>query len=959
MSGPMPCCLLQIYRSTQNTQMIRLSTLLMPFLFILVCTSSIAFSQKKDSTWKGSANGIVRDSVHNYSLPAATLAVYVVRDSSLVSYQLADNFGEFHFKELPVNQPLRIVVSYMGYRSFARKFTITGSDIDLKQLNLERGENSLKGIEVIAVPPVQMNGDTLEFNADAFELDPNAQTEDLLRVLPGVTLWGDGKITVNGKEVRSVLVDGKPFFGGDKRVATQNIPKDAVDKIQVYQQNKNKDNPLDSVTEVNIKLKANKRMGHFGKVSAGYGSRDRYEADASLNFFSPKTQIGLVAASNNINKEAADASELLRNSTFKGMGAGTEYQSDFRMEGFNRPNSGGIVFQHDFIPDPDYNKANRLNASYFLKNNINDQVRNTQTVTSLGGDSTLIQDDRSSSRTTNTAQHFQSRYDKKQDNNTFYAGAALNSSTSHSNNSNESSVFNTGRVLQSTNQSVNDNNSDAKNMTFEIGKAYRPGRYKNMRPHDAEINYSFSAANNNNDRWQQTAFNAIADPAQNKLFDRRYRISSNDTKQHLELKLGDLSPWIFRSGFYRISMQLQNNLDVNTHQEKNDVKDKDPVKDHYVLNPYLTNDSRYTTVDERPSLNFSKTFGKGLMNRYSKYVSLNVNAQAQFYQLQNHSDQAFQNLSRSYLKFIPTAGITYQNYQYGESNDTYTLSFAATNDYPAIGQLAPLVDSSNVYYIQNGNAALKPAGKKAITFNMNHFSMGTNRDFSYNMNIAAGVIDNSFSDSSMTDNQGRSSHYLVNADGYKYLNINGSVNKAFKFKQHQLQAYVSIYANFSRTPNSIGGVWNTSDNINNNNNLSLYYSYKDIFSTSFNQGFTWYQSKQRGIEGNDLSNRTWLTAFSGNVSCTKRLSVSSNINFNRNTSTRSGDINYTIWNANAAYRFMKGNNFELKLSALDLLHQNTSIVNYGYSNVLTYGTVNVLQQYFMATVAWFPRKFGK
>jgi hypothetical protein len=929
------------------------------FACLTLCTSVIAFSQKKDSTWKGAANGIVRDSVHNYALPAATLAVYIVKDSSLVSYLLADNFGEFHFTELPVNQPLRMVVSYMGYRSFARKFTITGSDIDLKQLNLERGENSLKGIEVIAVPPVQMNGDTLEFNADAFKLDPNAQTEDLLRVLPGVTLWGDGKITVNGKEVRSVLVDGKPFFGGDKRVATQNIPKDAVDKIQVYQQNKNKDNLLDSVTEVNIKLKANKRMGHFGKVSAGYGSGEHYEADASLNFFSPKTQIGLVAASNNINKEAAGADELLRNSTFKGVGAGTEYQADFRREGINRSNAGGIVFQHDFIPDPDYSRENRLNASYFLKNNINDQVRNTQTVTSLGGDSTLIQDDRSSSRATSTAQHFQSRYDRRQDNNTFYAGAAFNSNTTHSNSNNESSVFNTTRVLQSTNQSVNENNSNGKNMTLEIGKSHRRRRYNSRRPQDYEINYSFTAASNNNDRWQQTAFHAIADPAQNKLFDRRYNTSSNDTKQHLELKLGDFSPWIFKTGLFGTSIQLQNNLDVNTHKETNEVTDKDPVKEHYILNSYLTNDSRYTTVDDRPSLNFSKTFRKGLANRFSKYLSLNVNTQAQFYQLQNHSDHAFQRLSRSYLKFVPTAGVSYQNYQYGESNDNYSLNFAATNDYPSIGQLAPLVDSSNVYYLQNGNAALRPARKNEITFSMNHFTMGVNRDFSYSVSVSAGVVNDFFADSSITDKEGRSNHYIVNADGNRYLNISGYVDKAFKFKQHRLQVSVNAYANFSRTPNSIGGVWNTSDNISNNNSLRLYYSYKDLFNTSFHQGFTWYQSKQQGIEGNDLCNRSWLTAFSGSVNCTKRLNVSSNINFNRNISSGSGNIDYTIWNASTSYRFMKGHNFELKLSAMDLLHQNTSIINYGYNNVLTYGAVNVLQQYFMATVAWFPRKFGK
>ncbi|QEC73518.1 Plug domain-containing protein [Arachidicoccus ginsenosidivorans] len=104
-----------------------------------------------------------------------------------------------------------------------------------------------------------MNGDTLEFNADAFHLDPNAVAEDLLRKLPGVVVWGDGTITVHGREVSRVLVNGKPFFGGDTKVATQNLPKKAVEKVQVYQQSKNKDNPLDSITEVNIQLKKAKR----------------------------------------------------------------------------------------------------------------------------------------------------------------------------------------------------------------------------------------------------------------------------------------------------------------------------------------------------------------------------------------------------------------------------------------------------------------------------------------------------------------------------------------------------------------------------------------------------------------------------------------------------------------------------------------------------------------------------
>ncbi|RYE46058.1 MAG: TonB-dependent receptor, partial [Sphingobacteriales bacterium] len=153
----------------------------------------------QQTTHPGSAKGIVRDTAQNYVLKSATVSVYKAADSTLLSYQVTNNYGEFSFKNLPVDLLLKLEISHVGYMTGRKNFTIPSgkNTIDLKTIIVERSDVTLDNV-VISVPPISVNGDTLEFNAAAFKLDTNATVEDMLRVIPNVTLWGDGQITVNG-----------------------------------------------------------------------------------------------------------------------------------------------------------------------------------------------------------------------------------------------------------------------------------------------------------------------------------------------------------------------------------------------------------------------------------------------------------------------------------------------------------------------------------------------------------------------------------------------------------------------------------------------------------------------------------------------------------------------------------------------------------------------------------------
>src|SRR5690554_3504717 len=217
--------------------------------------------------------GIVTDSLLQRVVPAATVSVYLTEDSSLITYTISDQSGIFWLSNIPKNTELTTVIAYIGYESVMKKFKITeDGDYDLGRINMSMSETLLEEISI--KPPVWMKGDTLEFNADAFKLDPNAVAEDLLKRLPGVVVWGDGLITVNGREIHALLVDGKPFFGGDRKIATQNIAKDAIDKVQVYQREQ-ASSVMDSITEINIVTKNPGALGYFGKLATGIGISDR------------------------------------------------------------------------------------------------------------------------------------------------------------------------------------------------------------------------------------------------------------------------------------------------------------------------------------------------------------------------------------------------------------------------------------------------------------------------------------------------------------------------------------------------------------------------------------------------------------------------------------------------------------------------------------------------------------
>lgn len=927
----------------------------------LLLFNSNVKAQSRDSLRIGKLTGIAFDSSHNHVLKNASIAIYN-SEKELITFSLSNHLGEFSFRQLPLDKSIRLVISYVGYQPFVKDILLTRKkdSIALHYINMQPGNNDLHEIVVTGTPPVRMNGDTLEFNADAFHLEKHAVTEDLLKRLPGVTLWGDGMITVNGRPVSRVLVDGKPFFGGSTVIATQNIPKEAIDKIQVYQYNKdaNRPNPFDSATDMNIKLKDNMKAGRFGKMAAGVGTRNTHEGDLSINFFTPATELGIVGAVNNTNKTAGSIGQLMQNSTFKGGNANIDYQSDFNKSGVNKAIVSGLTYNHTYTHKDHYTPQmvlDNIGGNYFFTDNRAKNVSDNTTQMTLGADSTLTLQSNVTSDSRQVTHHLALKPLN------FHNGTktilTLTPNVLFSQYDNNYHTVTSGVSGKHQVQSTSDVTSATHTNTQRYDMDSRfTRRWKNFT--ELGIYHAINYQHNDHHLSSLSIFAAEKDPSANQYIDRRSSDVSSGLQQRLSVSWNGISRLIFGYGKFMstVNIDLDNTIHQTVQSNDSRVNDRDTLSKTFQENSYLTYNNRLNIVDENPGIRLNKSFTKTLADRYSKGWNITIHLNQQFYIQQNSSSHAFQRYKRVYSNFVPLLDINYSNDQFGRYRNTVSTSFRRSYEYATTAMLYPIVDSSLFYYRTEGNPFLQPAGNNTWTLKYDHNSKKINYTFS----VTGTVIDHYLGNSSSINESGVTINKTINVNGRSRFEVNGEVKKDFRLSQlSQLQITDKADYNNDRLPNYLNNVLNVSTSHLFSNNIMLYFSHRDKLAVNLSQNISHYYSIQQGLNDVRIKTLSLHTQLSAGYYPTGRWHLSSNITSNRFSSSAASAVSFTIWNASTSYRFMKERNLELKLSALDILAQNKSVANYSNSYTVTQEVRNVLQQYFMVTVSYFPRKFGK
>jgi len=247
--------------------------------------------------------GVVKDSLDN-PLEMANVIALNTQTKLLDSYGFTDAKGRYKLT-LKKNTSYIIKASYIGNKT--ADILIETKEVNITKDIILLPDTALDEVNISYKMPVTIKGDTIVYDADSFKVGTEKKLGDVLKRLPGVEVNADGEIEVEGKKVSKIMVEGKDFFDGDTKVATQNIPASAIDKIEILK-NFSEVNQLRGVSDnqdnvaINIKLKEGKKNFWFGEITAGLGPDNRFIAHPKLFYYSPKYSLNFITDMNNIGK---------------------------------------------------------------------------------------------------------------------------------------------------------------------------------------------------------------------------------------------------------------------------------------------------------------------------------------------------------------------------------------------------------------------------------------------------------------------------------------------------------------------------------------------------------------------------------------------------------------------------------------------------------------------------------
>ena len=892
-----------------------------------------------------SVKGTVSDTVEKVKLVTSAVSILQSNDSILVKFSYVKADGSFMLNGLPRGQYI-LLVSYPDYADYAESFRLDSANPSHDFSNISMTPKSRLLQEVIVkgeASQMKIKGDTTEFNARAFVIQPNAKVEDLLKQLPGITIDKDGKITAEGQTVTKVLIDGEEFFGDDPTLVTRNIRADMVDKIQLYDKKSDQAafNGVDdgrTQKTINVKLKSDKNQGVFGKVQAGDGLEGIYQGEALFNYFQNKKKFSVYGTIGNNGKVGIGWEDEQKygtgdqlNVTDNGISVNTQSSEDLDIfsgiysgQGFPLAQTGGVHFDNKWDRD-----KQSVNSNYKIGSLIIDGLNEVLTQNNLPNyilSSSSSQNYHNSMFRQKASLVYQIKLDSSSDlkiavdgtlkhiitNSYFIAEDTLNGAL----------INNNIRQLTNTADQGAFNGS-----AFYTRKFSKPGRTMSFLLTDA---YSQSKAYG----YLKSKINfydqaEVVDSTQ--LID-QYK-TNNLQSNILNMNLTYSEPFTQTLTLvlnYGVGLNIAG-ADRNTFNASSQGKYDllvDSLSSNYSFNQFLNHAGAIFNY-KKDKVNFN--FGTRVTDD-------------QFHQLDVTTGQKS---DRTFFEWAPQARFQYRFTQ----QKSFSFNYNGTTTQPTLAQLQPVATNNDPLNIILGNPLLTPAFTNTFGVNYREYNVLTSKYFGLYGSYSA--IFNPIVNHINYNTSGQSVSQYFNMPGRAATYYNGGIDYSRKFEK--LAGY-NVGFGFGVNGNTAYNYSNDSLNMSKNVvfNPSLRISkYKEKkIELGFSGGPT-YTIGQTSLQP-DINNNGWGARgnLDGTIYLPAKFQVGtySSYQYNAATSSFHSDFSQLLLNVFIIKTFGKKNNLMVELWGNDLLNQNSGFSRYAQANIITQTTYNTLKRYFMLTI---------
>lgn len=904
---------------------------------LLICLFAISFTNTVYS--QTIVRGKVLDSENGEALMRSTVMVMSADTTKMVTGGVTSDDGSFMLKNVK-DGTFVLKISYVGYHNFFRQITLNSkqtTSLTIGTVLLIPNSVELSQAVVTAqIPEVEMKDDTLMFNADAFKVPEGSVLEDLVKKLPGVEIDENGAITVNGKTVKKIMVDGKEFFGNDQNMAMKNLPTEIIKKIKTYERKSDlaRITGIDDGEEetvLDLTIKKGMKNSWIGNLGGGYGTSDRYALRGQVNRFQDNFQSNVVSNFGNVGGGRGGGGGT-GNNTSGQLGGRLMYQIPNKLE-------VGGNFRYNYRKGDNWTRTsseNYTNVNASFQNSYNKTLNHSNSFSSdfkiewkIDSVTTLVfspnvswgtSDNKSSNMSSSFKRDpysFEGVIDPldKEDRALIADSVKVNES-------------------ESRNWSDGDNHNVSGSLIFNRRLRGNPwfgeGGPTGYNGRNLSLRMNGSTSGNGNKAWNQSnvtyhqrndstdlTFRLRSTPSSNKNFSAGFtysepvirglvaqvnysynysnRHSDGDTYDFAEMDEIGKKIW----DYYELSGHLPDTLQMENFRSKS-------------LSRYSDN-TNYTNRAE-----FQLRLNSGIVN-----ATAGVNVENQTQSIRQIYMGRDLDLSRNFTRVSPTLNALLRFTR----QHTLRMTYRGTTQQPNLTDMFDIEDNSNPLNIRRGNPNLKPSFNNNLSLDYNNAFPETRQ--SYNFRFTFSNTLNSIE--SMTEYNEETGGRITTPMNLDDPDWNIGTNAGFNTPLFWEKLTLSMSGNYSFT-NNIGYLYQNQKTLKNTvqsnraggrASITLRMEHFDIRA---NGGINWNNSHSDLVASSNQSNYTFNYGLSttGNFDNGFGYNTEISVRSRRGYSSAAMNTNELIWNAQVSYRFLK-RRATISLQTFDILNKQSNI----------------------------------